>query len=114
MIDHQQQVLLLDRLGTRQTMGQVAEALNCDPSNVTGLIRRLELRGLVVREVDEADRRTKWLELTLAGSAARESVLHEMFQGTTVLDGLDDEAQEHFLASLLVVGANVKAGPTCE
>ena len=106
-----QQALLLDRLGTRQTMGQLASDLKCDPSNVTGLIRRLELRGLVVREVDETDRRTKWLSLTPAGLAARESLLREMFQGTTVLDGLDDAAQEHLLGYLRVVGANMNAGP---
>lgn len=108
-----QQAMLLDRLGTRQTMGQVAAALHCDPSNVTGLIRRLEARGLVVREADEADRRTKWLVLTPAGNAARESFLHEMFQVTSVLDGLDDEGQEQLLAHLRVVGANLNADPAC-
>lgn len=106
-----QQALLLDRLGTQQTMGELANALKCDPSNVTGLIRRLELRGLVVREADKVDRRTKWLSLTPAGITARESLLREMFPGTSVLDGLDDGAQEQFLAYLRVVGGNVDAGP---
>lgn len=106
-----QQVLVLDRLGSRHTMGQLAGDLKCDPSNVTGLIRRLELRGLVLREADEADRRTKWLSLTPAGIAARESLVREMFDGTSVLDGLDDESQEQLLGYLRVVGANAKAGP---
>ncbi|CAA9559332.1 MAG: hypothetical protein AVDCRST_MAG43-1679 [uncultured Thermomicrobiales bacterium] len=106
-----QQALLLDRLGTRQTMGQLANGLKCDPSNVTGLIRRLEIRGLVVRETDKADRRTKWLSLTPAGLLAREALLREMFHGMSVLDGLDDEAQEQLLAYLRVVGGNVDAGP---
>ncbi len=108
-----QQAMLLDRLGSRQTMGQVAAALHCDPSNVTGMIRRLEARGLVVREADEADRRTKWLVLTPAGIAARESFLHEMFQVTSVLDGLDDEAQAQLLAQLRVVAGNLKASTSC-
>lgn len=108
-----QQAMLLDRLGTRQTMGQVATALRCDPSNVTGLIRRLEARGLVVREADEADRRTKWLVLTPAGIAARESFLHEMFQGSSVLGGLDEDAQVRLLDQLRVVAGNLKAATSC-
>jgi len=108
-----QQAMLLDRLGTRQSMSQVAEALHCDPSNVTGLIRRLEQRGLVIREVDDADRRTKWLVLTPAGIAARESLLHELFQRLPVLDALDDAAQEQLLNLLRAVVGNLKAGPAC-
>src|SRR5437879_13717716 len=49
-------------------MGRLAEALACDASNVTGLIDRLESRGLVRRRPSANDRRVKVLQLTPAGS----------------------------------------------
>src|SRR2546427_11029424 len=48
-------------------MGRIAEALACDASNVTGLIDRLESRGLVRRQPSADDRRGQVLELTPAG-----------------------------------------------
>src|SRR2546421_7394179 len=41
------------------SMGRIAEALACDASNVTGLVDRLESRGLVRRQVSPGDRRVK-------------------------------------------------------
>src|SRR5258707_3860209 len=38
-------------------MGQLAETLACDASNVTGLVDRLESRGLVRRRPSAGDRR---------------------------------------------------------
>ena len=52
-------------------MGRIAEALACDASNVTGLIDRLESRGLVQRQPSPDDRRVKVLQLTPAGSRLR-------------------------------------------
>jgi len=40
-------VLRLIEPGRPVAMGQLAETLACDASNVTGLVDRLELRGLV-------------------------------------------------------------------
>ena len=48
-------------------MSRLAETLSCDASNVTGLIDRLESRGLVRRQPSPADRRVKVLQLTPAG-----------------------------------------------
>src|SRR3954468_9685472 len=45
-------------------MGRLAETLACDASNVTGLVDRLESRGLVRRHPSDADRRVKVLDLT--------------------------------------------------
>src|SRR6266704_3655840 len=59
-------------------MGRLAEALACDASNVTGLIDRLESRGLVRRKASAEDRRIKVLELTPAGSRLRSIVLERM------------------------------------
>lgn len=49
------------------SMGELAESLFCDASNVTGIIDRLEARGLVERQPDPNDRRVKRLVLTSSG-----------------------------------------------
>ncbi|MER5868912.1 MarR family transcriptional regulator [Streptomyces sp. NPDC002044] len=40
-------------------MRRIAQKLRCEPSNVTGIVDRLETRGLVERRPDPADRRVK-------------------------------------------------------
>jgi MarR family transcriptional regulator, organic hydroperoxide resistance regulator len=52
-------------------MSELAEALHCDNSNVTGIVDRLEDRGLVVRKPAEHDRRVKMLAITPAGADVR-------------------------------------------
>jgi DNA-binding MarR family transcriptional regulator len=59
-------------------MGQLAETLACDASNVTGLVDRLESRGLVRRRPSEDDRRVKVLVLTASGSRLRALLLDRM------------------------------------
>src|SRR2546425_967672 len=54
------------------SMRELAERLKSDPSNVTGVIDRLETRGLVQHRPDPADRRIKALALTSAGAKLRE------------------------------------------
>jgi DNA-binding MarR family transcriptional regulator len=52
-------------------MGRLAEVLSCDASNVTGLVDRLESRGLIERRPSATDRRVKVLVLTGAGTRLR-------------------------------------------
>lgn len=54
-------------------MRKIARKLKCEPSNVTGIIDRLEARGLVERRPDPADRRVKLAAPTEEGlrTAAR-------------------------------------------
>src|SRR5947208_10527304 len=68
-------VLHLIEPGRPIPMGQLAETLACDASNVTGLVDRLESRGLVRRRASEADRRVKVLELTATGARPRSPLL---------------------------------------
>jgi DNA-binding MarR family transcriptional regulator len=56
------------------SMSEVADRLGCDASNVTGLVDRLEARGLVERRAHEHDRRVKLLAATAKGHD-----LHELF-----------------------------------
>jgi DNA-binding MarR family transcriptional regulator len=56
-------------------MGKLAETLACDASNVTGLVDRLESRGLLRRAASPEDRRVKVLELTPAGTRLRAQLM---------------------------------------
>jgi DNA-binding MarR family transcriptional regulator len=71
-------VLHLIEPGQPIQMGRLAEALSCDASNVTGLIDRLERRGLVERRASAHDRRVKVLQLTPAGRKVRDLLLRRM------------------------------------
>jgi DNA-binding MarR family transcriptional regulator len=51
-------------------MHQIADRLGSERSNVTGIIDRLEARGLVERQPDDRDRRIKNVVLTPAGQEA--------------------------------------------
>ncbi|MFI8791848.1 MarR family winged helix-turn-helix transcriptional regulator [Streptomyces sp. NPDC055105] len=54
------QARVLDLLSREpMPMRRIAQQVNCEPSNITGLIDRLEGRGLVERRPDPADRRVK-------------------------------------------------------
>ncbi|MFI6767949.1 MarR family winged helix-turn-helix transcriptional regulator [Streptomyces sp. NPDC050355] len=49
-------------------MRKVAQRLKCEPSNITGIVDRLESRGLVERRPDPADRRVKLAAPTAEGA----------------------------------------------
>jgi len=49
--------------------GEVAEKLFLDPSTLTGVLQRLETRGLLVRKKDKEDARRALLSVTAAGKA---------------------------------------------
>jgi DNA-binding MarR family transcriptional regulator len=55
-------------------MGDLAASLHCDSSNVTGIVDRLEERGLVHREPAPGDRRVKMLVLTPKGERLRQEI----------------------------------------
>src|SRR5438874_8139257 len=74
-------------------MGRLAEALACDASNVTGLVDRLESRGLVRRQPSAGDRRVKVLELTSAGARLRSTVLERMTRPPDSLGRLSPDEQ---------------------
>jgi DNA-binding MarR family transcriptional regulator len=62
------QALLLRHLEAPMSMNQVACKLHCDASNVTGIVDRLEARGLLERRPVPSDRRVKQLVLTEEGT----------------------------------------------
>lgn len=90
--------------GAPVAMCRLADALGCDPSNVTGIIRRLEARGLVERRADERDRRVKKLVLTVRGQQQRARFLERLAEppaGIRRLSAADQSALEAILARAL-------------
>jgi DNA-binding MarR family transcriptional regulator len=71
-------VLHLIEPGRPLPMGRLAETLSCDASNITGLVDRLEARGLIERRPSAGDRRVKVLHLTPIGSRVRAQLLRRM------------------------------------
>jgi DNA-binding MarR family transcriptional regulator len=86
-------VLHLIEPGRPIPMGQLAETLACDASNVTGLVDRLESRGLVRRRPSAEDRRVKVLDLTATGSQLRSQLLERMTTPPATLRRLSDSEQ---------------------
>lgn len=85
--------------GTPLSRGALAERLQCDPSNVTFLVDRLEERGLVERVTVATDRRVKAVALTAAGAATRDRLIQSAAT-STVFARLTPEEQVQ-LADLL-------------
>jgi DNA-binding MarR family transcriptional regulator len=74
-------------------MNELAEALACDASNVTGLVDRLEARGLVERRAAPGDRRVRTLVLTPDGIHVRARVIRGMSEPPPGIKGLSPEDQ---------------------
>jgi DNA-binding MarR family transcriptional regulator len=87
------QVMALGRLDPRHpcAMSELAGALRCDNSNVTGIADRLEARGLVERRPDPNDRRVKMLHLTEEGARLREQLWERLSRPPEPLARLSDE-----------------------
>lgn len=83
-----------------QPMNRLACAMTCDNSNVTGLINRLEKRGLVERRADPNDRRVRVLALTDEGRQVRADALARWNACPAALDGLDAAELEQLRRTL--------------
>jgi DNA-binding MarR family transcriptional regulator len=81
-------------------MGQLAETLACDASNVTGLVDRLESRGLVRRRPSDEDRRVKVLILTPTGTRLRALLLDRMTTPPATLRRLSAREQRELVRIL--------------
>ncbi len=83
-----------------RTMGQMAEDLRCDPSNVTGIVDTLEAKGLARRRPSEVDRRVKVVELTGKGRKLRARMTAEILKPPAWMEGLS-EADQRTLREVL-------------
>lgn len=89
-----QQMIALRMLGAGpRKMSELADALFCDNSNVTGIVDRLEERGLVRREAAEGDRRVKLLVLTKEGERMRMDITRRMAEPPPPIAALSEKDQ---------------------
>lgn len=85
------QSMLLQHLDseTGMPMSEIARSLRCDTSNATGLVDRLESRGLVARRSAPADRRVREVVLTPEGRVARDRLARLSRDDNPLLRHLD-------------------------
>ncbi|MFH9066796.1 MarR family winged helix-turn-helix transcriptional regulator [Streptomyces coeruleorubidus] len=74
-------------------MRALAGRLACDASNITGLVDRLEARGLVARHADAADRRIKNVVATEEGREAVRLIRADMRATSAAFARLDEEGR---------------------
>jgi MarR family transcriptional regulator, organic hydroperoxide resistance regulator len=74
-------------------MSELAEALHCANSNVTGIVDRLEDRGLVERRSASHDRRVKMLAVTGRGAEVRARLAERLDEAPEPLARLSPEDQ---------------------
>lgn len=99
-MSHLHVMSMLERHG-ELTMSKVAEALDVSVSNVTGLVDRMEERGLVERARVPDDRRVVQVCLTPAGRAVLSDL--EVFRDETlgrVIDRLDERQLARLVRTL--------------
>jgi DNA-binding MarR family transcriptional regulator len=75
-------------------MRHAAQTLACDASNVTGLVDRLESRGLIRRRPSDEDRRVTLLDLTPTGARLRTELIDRMSAPPATLDRLSAREQQ--------------------
>ncbi len=102
----QAKVLALLRRGP-MPMRQIAQTLSCEPSNITGIVDRLETRGFVTRQPDLQDRRVKLVAATDTGATASEELRESLNFAREPLAALgpDERTQLRDLLRRMLTGA---------
>lgn len=73
---------------TQLSMGELARVLRMDPSSATGLVERLEAKGLATRVADPGDRRGTLIFLTPAGKKLRSKVEDGLVSARPSIEGM--------------------------
>lgn len=82
--------MTLRLLDQPRSMRFLADAHHCDASNITGIVDRLEKRGLAERRADTADRRVTVVHRTPDGDAMRTRLTKAAREQLVGIDSLDD------------------------
>ncbi|WP_051325462.1 MarR family winged helix-turn-helix transcriptional regulator [Glycomyces tenuis] len=93
------QAIVIGLLSEPLPMGDLAAQRHCDPSNITGLVDRLEDKGLVARSPHPTDRRVKRVELTPEGRR-RLARFHEELSRVSCLNDLTADQRRRLLTSV--------------
>ena len=97
-ISGQKRVLAVLKLEDGLTQNYLAEILALKPGSLAELLKKMELKGDISREVDEQDKRVKRVYLTAAGKekAAKLAELKDKQDTEPFFAGLTAEEQEQF------------------
>ncbi|MBP5364080.1 MAG: MarR family transcriptional regulator [Alphaproteobacteria bacterium] len=97
-------VLVRLHLGGRALLKDIAYREYTTTPNLCATFKILESRGLVLREVDEKDRRNTWYSVTPAGAAVAKKMIVE-FENTIgqVFAGLSREDEEELVAAMATI-----------
>lgn len=82
------------------TMSELAQNVFVEPSNLTGVIDKLEARGLVKRSLAPADRRVKLVSVTRAGAALRARIFDRLREPEPWMLALSERDQRQLLLIL--------------
>lgn len=90
-------------------LGELADALRCSPSTVTGVVDTMEKKDLVARQPNPEDRRSHLLVLTPKGRMLRKSSpgLEEFYEGCAM--GMSKAEFERLRVMLLRLDACLSA-----
>jgi MarR family transcriptional regulator, organic hydroperoxide resistance regulator len=69
-------------------MNSLAGLLACDASNITGIVDKLEARGLIERQASPGDRRVKMLTVTARGAELRRRFIDRSSEPPAAIAGL--------------------------
>ncbi len=100
----QMSVLVRLHLGGRALLKDIAYREYTTTPNLCATFKILESRGLVLREVDEHDRRNTWYSVTPAGAAVAKKMIAE-FENTIgdVFAGLSREDEEKLVDAMTTI-----------
>jgi len=100
----QLKVLLVLHVDGALVSHELADALRISPASVTGLVDRLEDRGLVERVADPTDRRARHIHPTARGSQLVEQLMAEgSGHRVALLSRLDDESVRTVATALVAL-----------
>jgi DNA-binding MarR family transcriptional regulator len=95
--------MTLDRQ-TGRPMGSLADTWECDASNATWIVDRLERLGVAERRAAPNDRRVKLVVLTERGETVKAELLEEFYAPPSELLALDRETLETLQRALSKIG----------
>jgi DNA-binding MarR family transcriptional regulator len=81
-------------------MSALADAMWCDASNVTGIVDKLESRGLIERQGADHDRRIKQLAVTDQGRHLRDRLNSRVLEPPQAVANLPSEVKAHLARTI--------------
>lgn len=101
---------VLDYLGKHDGSIQkdIAHGCQIDPATLTGILERMEGKGLVERKAKEGNRRSSYVYLTESGRVKSEKVRQIFLElESEMLRGIEPEEQTQFINTLYKICCNM-------